>query len=179
MPRLFTGIAIPPEVGAQLSLYRGGLPGGRWIEPADYHVTLRFLGDVEVTLAEDFHELLAERRTRAPLDIVLDGLSSFGGDRPRAIYAAVAASPDLDDLQAEHERLARRAGAEPERRKFTPHVTLARLRRAAGPEAVAAYLAGVGIGTRLSFTATEVALFSARESRGGGPYVVEATYPLA
>ena len=179
MPRLFTGIAIPPGIGAQLDLHRGGLPGARWIEAADYHVTLRFLGDVEVTLAEDFHELLVERRVRAPLDIVLDGLASFGGDRPRAIYAALAPNPDLADLQAEHERLARRAGAEPERRRFTPHVTLARLRREAGPEAVAAYLAGAGIVPRLSFTATEVALFSARESRGGGPYVVEATYPLA
>ena len=178
MPRLFTGIAIPTEIGAQLARYRGGLPGARWIEPSDYHITLRFLGDVDGTLAEDFHALLGERRSRPPLNIVLDGLAGFGGDRPRAIYAALAPNLDLADLQDEHERFARRAGAEPERRRFTPHVTLARLRREAGPETVAGYLASAGIVPRLSFTATEVALFSARESRGGGPYVVEATYPL-
>ncbi|MCZ3030393.1 RNA 2',3'-cyclic phosphodiesterase, partial [Acinetobacter baumannii] len=91
------------------------------------HVTLRFLGDVEIPVAEDVLEALAEMRLRATLTVTLDGLGIFGGDRPRALYASVAPSPDLIDLQAEQERLVRRAGVEPERRKFTPHVTLARL----------------------------------------------------
>jgi len=49
MPRLFTGIEIPPDVGQALSLLRGGLPGARWITPDHYHVTLRFIGDVDDT----------------------------------------------------------------------------------------------------------------------------------
>ncbi|KQP73355.1 2'-5' RNA ligase [Methylobacterium sp. Leaf113] len=178
MPRLFTGLEIPPDVAEALSLKRGALRGSRWIEPSDYHVTLRFLGDVEVEIAEALHARLAEARPRAPFAVTLDGLASFGGDKPRAILATVAPNAELGDLQAEHERLARQAGAEAERRKFTPHVTLARLRREAGAEDVAAYLGERGLFTSLTFTVERVALFSARESKGGGPYVVEAAYPL-
>lgn len=179
MPRLFTGLEIPAEIPERLARYRGGLPGARWIEPSDYHITLRFLGDVDAEIADNAHDLLGEARARPPLTVTLDGLGSFGGDRPRAVFAAVSADADLIDLQAEHERIARRAGVEPERRKFTPHVTLARLNREATPMGVANYLASTGVFERLSFTATRVALFSARESRGGGPYLVEAAYPFA
>lgn len=179
MPRLFTALAIPPEIGAALAPFRGGLPGARWIEPSDHHVTLRFLGDVPLDVAEDTAEALAEMRARPAIEIALDGLSVFGGDKPRAILASVAASPDLIDLQAEQERLIRRAGAEPERRKFVPHVTLARLKREATPEAVAMYLSQAPIFAPLRFLATEVVLYSARDSTGGGPYVTEAAFPFA
>ena len=61
------------EIAEALPLYQGGLPGARWIEPADYHVTLRFLGDVEATTAEDVVEALAEMRARPALTVTLDG----------------------------------------------------------------------------------------------------------
>ena len=179
MPRLFTGLEIPAEVVERLAFFRGGLPGARWIEPSDYHVTLRFLGEVDDAVAADVDAGLQEARVRAPLTVTLDGLASFGGDRPRALYASVVPTPELIDLQEEHERIARRAGAAPERRKFTPHVTLARLNREASPEAVARRLTEAGVFPRLTFTARRAALFSARTSRGGGPYLVEAAYPFA
>ena len=47
MPRLFTGLEIPAEIGQTLSNLRGGLPGARWIDPENYHVTLRFIGDID------------------------------------------------------------------------------------------------------------------------------------
>lgn len=178
MPRLFTGLEIPPDIANALSLKRGALHESRWIDPSDYHITLRFLGDVEVDVAEALHERLVEARPRIPFTVTLDGLASFGGDKPRAILATVAPNSELLDLQAEQERLARQAGAEPERRKFTPHVTLARLRRAVRAEEVAAYLGERGLFEPLTFTVERVALFSARDSKGGGPYVVEAAYPV-
>lgn len=179
MPRLFTALAVPAEIGAALALRRGGLPGARWIEPADYHVTLRFLGDVSVDLAEDLCEGLSAMRPRPALELTLDGLGLFGGDKPRALFAAVAAHPGLADLQAEQERIARRAGAEPETRKFTPHVTLARLNRATRPEDAAMHLSQAGLFAPLAFSAREVVLYSARESTGGGPYLAEAVFPFA
>lgn len=179
MPRLFTALAVPLEIAASLSVYRGGLPGARWVEPADYHVTLRFLGDVERTTAEDFLDLLAEIRFRGPLTVTLDGLGAFGGGKPRALYAAIHPTAELGDLQAEQERLARRAGLAPETRRFTPHITLARLRREASPEAVAMALSQAPVFTPTSFTADRVTVFSARESTGGGPYIAEAAFPFA
>ena len=177
MPRLFTGIEIPPEIGAALSLYRGGLHGARWVEPTNYHITLRFIGDIDDATARDLTLILAESRPRPPIRITLDELGSFGGGRPRAIFARVEPGSELMNLQAEQEQLARRAGLEPETRKFTPHVTLARLRGASSHE-VAGYIAERGLLPHLSFTAERFVLYSARESVGGGPYVVEAAYPL-
>ncbi|WP_375454463.1 RNA 2',3'-cyclic phosphodiesterase [uncultured Methylobacterium sp.] len=179
MPRLFTALAVPAAIGAALAPFRGGLPGARWIEPADHHVTLRFLGDVPLALAEDAVEALSELRARPAVAIALDGLAVFGGDRPRSILASVAATPELIDLQAEQERLIRRAGAKPERCRFVPHVTLARLRREAVPEAVALYLSQAPPFAPLRFSTTEVVLYSAHDSTGGGPYVVEAMFPFA
>src|SRR6266567_1032500 len=127
MPRIFTGLELPSNVTQSLATLRGGLPGARWIDPEDYHVTLRFIGDVDDTLAREVASLLG-KVSRPPLELRLDGLSSFGGRRPRAVIAALAQTPALMELQAEHERLMQRVGLEPEGRKFTPHVTLARLR---------------------------------------------------
>ncbi len=179
MPRLFTGLAVPPEIAAALKTYQGGLPGARWIEPGDFHVTLRFIGDVEAPLAEEVLEALAEMRPRSALTVMLGGLGVFGGDKPRALYAAVTPDPALSELQAEQERLARRAGLQPERRKFSPHVTLARLRRDATPEATAMYLSQAPVFAPLSFPVDRVTLFSARDSTGGGPYVAEAAFSFA
>jgi len=178
MPRLFTGLEIPVSIGQELSTYRGGLPGARWVEPENYHVTLRFIGDVDHALARDVLSMLQEAHPRDPLTITLDGLASFGGERPRAVFARVTPTGDLADLQAEQERLVRRVGVPPEKRRFTPHVTLARLRRDASPLDVADYLATRGHFPKLSFTADRFVLFSSRDSVGGGPYVVEAAYPL-
>lgn len=178
MPRLFTALEIPPALAEELALFRGGVAGARWIDTANYHVTLRFAGDVDGATARDIAALLGESRARPPMTVSFDALSVFGGDRPRSLYARVAPSPELVRLQAEQERVMRRAGLEPETRKFTPHVTLARLRDVRAGD-MAAFLARTGGFPRLSFTATRFVLLSSRDSVGGGPYVVEAAYPFA
>jgi 2'-5' RNA ligase len=176
MPRLFTGLELPASVAAQVSLARGGVIGARWLDPVDYHITLRFVGDVDARLARDVAETLAQIR-RPAANVRFEGLSWFGADRPRAIVARVKADPVLTDLQAEQERRLRRVGVPPETRKFTPHVTLARL-RGVGAASVAEYLASRGGLAVEAFVAERFVLYSAREGSGGGPYIVEAAYPL-
>ena len=130
MPRLFTALELPERIVSQLAVARGGLVGARWLEAGDYHITLRFIGDVDGRVARDIAETLGDiRRPKAP--VRFEGLSWFGGDKPRAIIARVKSDPALIDLQAEQERRLRRIGVEPETRKYTPHVTLARLRAVA------------------------------------------------
>ncbi|WP_375459638.1 RNA 2',3'-cyclic phosphodiesterase [uncultured Enterovirga sp.] len=177
MPRLFTALEIPPDIADQLSLFRGGVSGARWIDPANYHVTLRFIGDVDHATARDVAALLGESRHRSAVTVSFDALSVFGGDKPRSLFARVVPTPELARLQAEQEKLVRRAGIEPEGRKFTPHVTLARLRNVRAGD-VAGFIARGGPFPRLSFTAERFVLYSSRDSVGGGPYVVEAEYPL-
>jgi 2'-5' RNA ligase len=176
MPRLFTALEIPAEVASVLTLHRGGLVGARWIEPADYHITLRFLGDIDRRMANDVDSFLADLQSY-PFQVTLDSLGSFGGDKPRAVFARVQPSQKLSELQADIERLVRRLGLPPEARKFVPHVTLARLRDAS-PIDVAHYLSQHPIVRPISFTTRRLALMSSRDSVGGGPYVLEAAYPL-
>ena len=85
MPRLFTGLEIPQEIGHSLSSLRGGLPGARWIDPENYHVTLRFIGDIDPYIANEIAHTLFNVR-RKPFEVSLKGLSSFGGT-PRAVIA--------------------------------------------------------------------------------------------
>src|SRR5664279_2960759 len=118
MPRLFTGLEIPAALGEQLSLLRGGLPGARWIDPENYHLTLRFIGDVDDEIAHEIDWLLGRVR-RKDFELQLDGVQSFGGRKPRAIVATVAPSSAVMELQAEHERLMQRVGLDPEGRKYT------------------------------------------------------------
>ena len=176
MPRFFTALELPERVMKQMTLMRGGVIGARWLEPADYHITLRFIGDVDGRAARDIAETLGDIQRPKAL-VSFEGLSWFGGDKPRAIVAKVKADPALLDLQAEQERRLRRIGVEPETRKYTPHVTLARLRGVA-QGAVAEYLAAHGALCADPFTAERFVLYSARDGTGGGPYVVEAGYPL-
>jgi RNA 2',3'-cyclic 3'-phosphodiesterase len=176
MPRLFTGLELPEAVVGQLAFMRGGVVGARWLEPNDYHITLRFIGDVDGGVARDIAETLDDAR-RPKVLVRFEGLSWFGGDKPRAIVVKVKPEPALMDLQAEQERRLRRIGVEPETRKYTPHVILAYL-RGVGQASVASYLAARGALFADSFTAERFVLYSAREGSGGGPYVVEAAYPL-
>ena len=176
MPRLFTGIEIPAEVADGLSLLRGGLPGARWIDPENYHLTLRFIGDVDAGVAREIVSLL-DQVNRRSFELVFDRLASFGGRRPRALIAAFTPTPPLLELQAEHERLMQRIGLQPEGRKFTPHVTLARLRESSSRQ-VAQYLASRAPVRLSAVRVSSFVLFSSKASVGGGPYVVEASYSL-
>ncbi len=158
MPRLFTGLEIPPPVAQTLAMMRGGLPGARWIDPENYHLTLRFVGDVDDALANEIAGMLA-RVHRRPFELRLEGLSSFGGRKPRAVVASAAQVAPLMELQAEHDRMLQRLGLEPEGRKYTPHVTLARLRDSSSHQ-VADYLAARGHYRSMSFAVSRFVLFS-------------------
>lgn len=176
MPRLFTGIEIPAEIALTLSGLRGGLPGARWIDPANYHLTLRFIGDISAATAGEIADALG-RVDRAGFELGFEGIAAFGSRKPHAIVARVGGSRALTALQAEHERIVQRIGLPPEGRKFMPHVTLARLRGVPARE-VADYLslrAGFGTGR---FPVQRFVLYSSRDSVGGGPYVVEQAYRL-
>lgn len=176
MPRLFSGIEIPAEIAERLTVLQGGLEGARWVDPENYHITLRFIGDVDGSTAERFSEALADIVAPRFL-LTLDGLGSFGRGRPRAVWAGVAPCDELNTLNRAHENAAIRAGIEAESRNFHPHVTLGRMRGVKAGD-VATYLSYNGAFLSAAFPITRFVLFSSRESRGGGPYVVERAYPL-
>jgi len=176
MPRLFTGLEIPSALAQSLAVLRGGLPGARWIDPENYHMTLRFIGDVDDAVAHEVASVLGRVRRRT-FELRVEDLKSFGGRKPRAVVATLGPVQALMELQAEHERLMQRVGLEPDGRKYTPHITLARLRESSSRQ-VADYLALRAPFRSAPFMVSRFVLFSSRMSVGGGPYVVEAAYPL-
>jgi 2'-5' RNA ligase len=177
MPRLFTGIEIPWSIGERLALMRSTLDGARWVEPSEYHITIRFFGDMDIHRARDLVAALETAPRIQPFQLQLAGLGSFGGGEPRAIFVKVRGGEELEALQKSHERIARRHGFPPEPRKFTPHVTLARL-RGTSPETVARYLDFYGGFFCEPFRVGKISLLSSRSGSGGGPYVVEDEFPL-
>jgi 2'-5' RNA ligase len=176
MPRLFTALEIPRDAALSLSLLRGGLPGARWIDVENYHLTLRFIGDVEGHVADEIADAL-DRVRRPSFTMALSGVGAFGQKKPHAIWAGATASPDLNALQGEIDRICQRLGIPADPRKFMPHVTLARL-RSSSPAEVARYLSARGNFSTLPFRVGRFVLMSSRDSVGGGPYVIEEAWPL-
>jgi 2'-5' RNA ligase len=176
MPRLFTGLEIPARIVDRLAMMRGKLAGARWIDSENFHITLRFAGDIDDLQARSFALALQEIEFDS-FDVTIEGLGTFGGNKPRALIAGIRMTESLERLQKAHERAARRAGLPPETRNFTPHITLARLKESR-PAAVAEYLSYYGGLFAEPFRVNRFVLFSSRANQGGGPYLIEACYPF-
>ena len=130
MNRLFVALALPDHVRAALSGLRRGFPGARWVAEENFHLTLRFIGEVDNRTMDDIAEELD--RVREPgFDLELDGFGSFETKgKVRALWARVLASEDLSHLQRKIDTALDAVGVERETRRFKPHVTLARFRDA-------------------------------------------------
>jgi 2'-5' RNA ligase len=174
MPRLFTGVEIPPDVAFDLDLMRGGIIGARWIDRESFHITLRFIGDIEEGLAREIAYELDGVASR-PFSLRLKGIDVFGGNRPNTLYAGVEESPELRRLQSTQERICQMLGLEAEPRKFAPHVTLARVKDADLGQ-IHRYVSSHSLYKSREFEVDRFVLFSSRPSRGGGPYAVEQSY---
>jgi 2'-5' RNA ligase len=130
--RLFVGLQLPWEVRQRMALLMGaGIPGARWVPAENYHVTLRFIGEAPRHLAEEIDHALAALKAPS-FALTLAGIGTFAkGGRSQSLWLGVARSEPLERLQGKIETALQRCGLEPERRRFQPHVTLARLDNAA------------------------------------------------
>ncbi|MGC1410141.1 MAG: RNA 2',3'-cyclic phosphodiesterase [Acetobacteraceae bacterium] len=126
--RLFVGIDLPWELRQRVVLLAGaGIPGARWVPPENYHITLRFIGEAPRYLAEEIDHALATLRAPA-FALTLTGIGTFAkGGRSQSLWLGVERSEPLDRLRGKLETALQRCGLEPERRRFQPHMTLARL----------------------------------------------------
>lgn len=128
MIRLFVGIPLPEAVADDLVRVNSGLPGARWVDAASLHVTLRFIGEVDGAMAEDVYQALG--RLRAPaFEMAIAGVGCFeSGGKVHTLWAGVEKHDLLARLRDKVEVAVTRAGLPAERRKFKPHVTLARFK---------------------------------------------------
>jgi 2'-5' RNA ligase len=137
MIRLFVALSLPEALCDELSTMCGGIPGARWVPEENYHLTLRFIGEVPGWQAQEVDDALAG--IRAPgFDLTLRGVGTFQKNgRISALWVGVEKTEPLVFLQSKVETALQRSGLEPERKRFAPHVTLARTERAAPDKAIA------------------------------------------
>ena len=177
MPRLFTGLEIPAELREEIARLKVPLPGGRWTEPDNLHLTLRFVGDIDKPQAAEFAERLAAieidafelrlarprhfRRQRAALDL------------GRCRRLARARGPGARQRPCR----ARSPGCRPTDARSSRTSRIARIKYAS-PDEIARVLQRIGAFRSRPYFVSRFVLFSAKPKTGGGPYAVEETFPL-
>jgi len=174
--RLFVAIAMPEEVSASLLTLQSGVPGARWTTREQMHLTLRFIGECDGRAAAGIDDALASLSAR-PFSLALKSVGQFGGRKPSSLWAGVESDELLFRLQRKIEIAVQRAGLPAETRKFTPHVTLARL-KSASTGRVMDYIADHGLYRSPAFEVGNFILYSSQPTPNGSLYVAERSYTL-
>jgi 2'-5' RNA ligase len=179
MPRLFIALPVPEDISAELTRLQSGVPDARWVPLENLHVTLCFAGNVQGGTTRDLEEELSDiAGPRFPVAIA--GVEQFSsGKQPRALVALVKKSDRLDWLHQKVSTVARNCGIEIERRKFRPHVTLARFPNGAETgHHIAQFMASFSTFRAGPWIADHFALYSSRPGGNGRLYTEEAAYDL-
>lgn len=177
MIRLFVGLELPEDMRQRLTFLCGGVPGARWVDRENFHLTVRFIGEVDEGRFEDVDMALA--RIQAPaFDLILEGISTFEKARtPHTLWVGVRRSEALNALHAKIDRALVTMGFEPDGRKYSPHVTLARLKEAA-PARLGAFVSANALFRGGPVRIDSFVLFSSFLSRNGAIHKAEARYAL-
>lgn len=175
MPRLFVALEMPEEAVAGLVRLCSGLPGASWTDPADLHLTLRFIGEVDhdtfVEIGQGLHEIMLR-----PFELTLKGLGLFPPrGEPRHLWAGVEDGAVVEPLRRRVDRVVDAAGVPRERRRFVPHVTLARFREPPPADRLGSWLTRRALFRLPSFPVSGFNLYSSYPG-GQDAYVVEAGY---
>lgn len=184
--RLFVAVNLPAGErhaawDAAGPLREAGLPV-RWVVADGFHVTLKFLGEVDPAQREPIGAALtgAVRRLK-PFDVTLGGIGAFPSfDRPRVVWLGVEHHPALELLANDVEHALRPFGFESELRPFQPHVTIGRTQRDAASsatqplETLAGRVAYAGL-----MTLTSVDLMESVPGHAGSEYRLLHSAPLA
>ena len=174
--RFFVALPIPDSVAVRLLMMQGGVPGARWQAREQLHLTLRFIGEVDGRDASDLDEVLSGIDAPA-FDLQLHGVGQFGNKQPHNLWAAARPNDLLDHLQRKVDTAIRRIGQPQDAHKFTPHVTLGRLRHP-DLDKVREWLVTHALATSPEFAVDRFCLYSSKLTSDGSIYRIEKKYPL-
>jgi 2'-5' RNA ligase len=178
MYRLFIATDFPDEIKEGLSSLCYGLPGAKWVDMAQVHLTFRFIGEVDGGVFRDIKSVLEDVEAER-FSLQIKGVGCFPPRKaPRVLWAGVAKSDLMLHLKKKIDSQLMRLGIEPEKRKFSPHITLARFRQKPSITRVADYLSGNGLFSLPEFSVSEFHLYSSTLTPKGAIHQIEASYPL-
>jgi RNA 2',3'-cyclic 3'-phosphodiesterase len=183
--RLFIAVNLPEDVRLQIYAATLGLrqaaSGVRWVLHEQFHVTVKFLGEVaEDNVVALQAGLALAARAQPPFDIDLAGIGAFPNlRRPRVYWLGITQATDLHVLQGHVESEIEPLGFPREARPFHPHVTLGRVGTEVSREQVrAAERAAAGIEYQYKVRVNSVDLMVSRLSPKGARYEVLRSQPL-
>ncbi|NBB70244.1 MAG: RNA 2',3'-cyclic phosphodiesterase [Alphaproteobacteria bacterium] len=178
MHRLFVALDLPRYHKDAIEAIQRGLPDVRWTDPDTLHVTLAFIGEVDNGVFKDAMEALSHVHTR-PFALELQGLGHFPPRGPiRQLWVGVKLEPELARLQRRVVRALAEVGVKLDKRKFIPHVTVARFRAPPPEHRLQAYLQRHNLIKLPPTTVSDFHLYSSWLSSGGPHYEIEASYEL-
>lgn len=177
MYRLFVALSLPEIVCDSLSQLQSGLIGARWTPDESMHLTLAFIGEVDRHGLSEIVSAL-QSISASGFDLRLSGCDFFGDRKPRTLWVGAAANPALTHLQTKVETALRRVGLNLDRRKFTPHVTIAYLKGVSQGEA-ASFCAMHGLYNAGPFPVDGFHLYESRLGSEGAHYEILETYSLS
>ncbi|MEE8333061.1 MAG: RNA 2',3'-cyclic phosphodiesterase [Alphaproteobacteria bacterium] len=177
MIRLFVALALPETLGKRLAMLAGGVREARWLDIGNLHLTLSFIGDTSEDMVDDINHALEKIRADG-FDMTLAGVGHFQSRKKvHALWAGIEANPALMDLQGRVASALMRAGCVPDRRRFTPHVTLARL-KPAPPAHVRDWLEANSLFRADPVPVTGFTLFQSHLIQSGAQYQPLREFPL-
>jgi len=179
--RCFVAIKLPEEVKAGLSRLQAELKSGKqspikWVDPYNIHLTLKFLGNVNIDMTTQITGAIGEAaRGVSPFHLEIKGLGVFPNPRRvQVIWVGMSGEVDkLLQLQKGIESALARLGFAPEARAFTPHLTLARVRERASPDErqkLGELIASTKFETEYTFPVEAISLMRSQLTREGAIY---------
>lgn len=179
MHRLFLALRPPAPIRRALAAAMTGVPGARWQDDDQLHLTIRFIGEVDGRVAEDAAIALSAIRAAAPV-VRITGVGQFEHrGRTDTLWAAVHPVEALAALHRKADRALVAAGLPPERRAYRPHITLARLARGAAVEPeIARWLVDHAALASPDFTLDSLILYESRLGSRGASYEPVDRWPL-
>jgi RNA 2',3'-cyclic 3'-phosphodiesterase len=196
--RTFIAIEVPAEIRRQIRVYidqlRAGFPDVRasWSREDNLHLTLKFLGDVEVSRIPALSQACAEAaQTTSQFALTIGGCGTFPPHgKPKVLWIRVgyarippasAAGSDTEDpllaLHAAIEETCASAGFAREARPYHPHLTIARVREARDSRALSEHHKQCGFPTQ-TFTVSEVVVFRSELSSKGSQHTALSHHRL-
>lgn len=177
MIRLFVAVELPPEIRMCIKDLGRGIPKARPLPEEQIHLTLSFIGEVENSLFQEIRERLFEVKKR-PFPLQIKGVGHFPPrGTPKVLWAGVPPTEELVRLKRRVDKVLQSCGLETEKRKYSPHITLARLKNSPLPKVIE-FLAGNSLLQTPEFTVDSFQLFSSRINQNGAIHTLEENYDL-